>query len=90
MNLVLGGQNPLENAAMFDLLFDKKPTYEELPNGTLNLAYVFKPNQEPTMSKSHLMTPRGYTSNTISDYLLNTYQILNEIAFNSCLAFFGA
>ncbi len=58
-NLVLGAENPLKNAAMFNLLFDEKPTYEELLNGTPNLAHVFKLNQQPTLSKSQMVTPRG-------------------------------
>ncbi len=39
--LILGGTDPLQNGAMFGLLFDKQPTYEELKIGTPKLASIY-------------------------------------------------
>jgi hypothetical protein len=50
--LLLGSSNSLQNAAMFGLVFDAAPTYEDLVNGTPNLFPLFDLNGEFEESKS--------------------------------------
>ena len=45
-DLLLGGSNLQKNASLFGLLFDEKPTYQELVDGTPKLACLFKLNDE--------------------------------------------
>ena len=40
--LILGSVNPLQNGAMFGLLFDDPPTYDVLNNGTPKLASIYQ------------------------------------------------
>lgn len=42
--MLLEQPDPLKNAAVFGLIFDEKPTYEDLVNGTPKLAGLFKLN----------------------------------------------
>jgi len=51
-DLLLNGPNPQKNAAMFGLLFDEVPTYQELIDGTPKLACLFKLNEDFTTTKS--------------------------------------
>ncbi len=51
-DLILGSEDPLQNAAMFGLVFNSPPTYKELKNGTPNLASIFKLNQAYQSSNS--------------------------------------
>ena len=44
-DLILGGTNPLQNAAFFGLIFDDTPTYEDLKHGTPVLAPLFRLNE---------------------------------------------
>ncbi|MBP9777486.1 MAG: recombinase family protein [Alphaproteobacteria bacterium] len=57
--LLTGGSNPLVNGAMFGLLFDEKPSYEELLNGTPQLSPLFKLNNTFVSSKEEFVTPTG-------------------------------
>lgn len=45
-DLLLGGPNPLVNAALFGLAFDEPPTYFELVSGTPQLSCLFKLNEQ--------------------------------------------
>lgn len=58
-DLLLGSANPFQNASLFGLAFDKQPTYDEIINGTPNLAPMFVLNEEYKKSKSLLVTPTG-------------------------------
>ncbi len=51
-NMLLGHKNPLKNAAVFGIIFDEKPTYEDLINGTPRLAGLFKLNEMYHKNKS--------------------------------------
>ena len=57
--LLLEGINPLKDAAMFGLVFDVLPTYENLLNGTPILAPVFELKRVYENSKSLNVTPTG-------------------------------
>ncbi len=57
--LILGSEDPMQNAAMFGLVFNKPPTYEELKNGTPDLAPIFKLNQVYQSSNSLSVTRQG-------------------------------
>lgn len=57
--LILGSEDPMQNAAMFGLVFNSPPTYEELKNGTPNLAYIFKLNQAYQSSNSLSVSRQG-------------------------------
>ncbi len=58
-DLILGGTNPLQNAAMFGLIFDSPPTYEELKNGTPKLACIFKLNEQFEHTKGLSVSDQG-------------------------------
>ncbi len=51
-DLLLGGSNPQKNASLFGLLFDEKPTYEDLVHRTPKLACLFKLNEDFKTTKS--------------------------------------
>ena len=57
--LLTGGSNPLVNGAIFGLLFDERPTYQELLNGTPKLSPLFKLNNTFVSSKEEFVTLRG-------------------------------
>ena len=58
-NLLLGGLNPLKNASLFGLLFEEKPTYHELVNGTPNLSCLFALNEKYKTSKVLSVSSQG-------------------------------
>lgn len=58
-DLLLGGSNLQKNASLFGLLFDEKPTYQELVDGTPKLACLFKLNDEYKTSQVLTVTPTG-------------------------------
>lgn len=57
--LLMGSENPLENASFFGLLFERRPTYTNLLDGTPELSSLFKLNEDYVKSKSSLVTLRG-------------------------------
>lgn len=57
--LLLSGIKPLRDAAMFGLLFDEKPTYEDLVNGTPKLSPIFALNDAYEASEKQFVTPVG-------------------------------
>ena len=59
-DLLLGGANPHKNAALFGLLFETKPTYDELVNGTAKLACLFKLSEEYKQTKSVDVSRTGF------------------------------
>lgn len=63
--LLFSSENPFQNAAMFGLLFEVPPTYQDLVDGTPKLACIFELNKQSKMSKSQLVTLRGKTSNPL-------------------------
>ncbi len=58
--LILSGSNPLQNAAMFDLLFEATPTYKELVNGTPKLSPIFALSEALNTSEKQFVTPPGF------------------------------
>lgn len=65
-DLILGGSNPLMNAAMFGLLFAEPPTYDELVNGTPKLSLLFALKSKPQYQQEHLVSRRGLEPLTVS------------------------
>ena len=59
VDLLLGGSNPMKNAALFGLVFNQTPTYDEIVNGTPNLAPIVELNEEYKTTKSLSVIPRG-------------------------------
>lgn len=57
--LLLGSENPLDNASFFGLVFQERPTYLNIVNGTPKLASLFKLNEDYKKSKSLMVTLRG-------------------------------
>lgn len=57
--LIFGGTNKDRNAAMFGLLFEDTPSYEELHFGTPKLAPIFKLNDEYKKSKELSVSDQG-------------------------------
>ncbi len=64
--LLLGSDNPHQNAAMFSLVFEETPTYQELIDGTPKLACIFKLNEAYKKSKSLSVTRLGFEPRTKS------------------------
>ncbi len=58
-DLLIEGTNQLKDAAMFGLIFNEVPTYEDLVNGTPSLAPVFELNRDYQNTKSLNVTPTG-------------------------------
>lgn len=56
--LVVETANPLTRASLFGLMFEKKPNYEELKNGTPKLSQLFALNEEYKTSQSTLSRAR--------------------------------
>lgn len=65
-DLLLNGPNPQKNAAMFGLLFDETPTYQELIDGTPKLACLFKLNEDFNTTKSLDVSRAGFEPATKS------------------------
>ena len=59
-DLLLGGPNPLQNAALFGLLFDETPTYQELINGTPKLACLFELNEDFKSTNTFDVSAEGF------------------------------
>jgi site-specific DNA recombinase len=57
-DLFLAPDNPKQQAVLFGLIFNQIPTYEDLVNRTLDLAPIFKLNQQFALNKSLSVTPR--------------------------------
>lgn len=58
-DLLLGGDDKQKNAAIFSLVFDQIPTYEDLVNGTPKLSPLFKLNEVFISSRSQSVSPQG-------------------------------
>ena len=69
-DLLLNGPNPQKNAAMFGLLFDETPTYQELIDGTPKLACLFKLNEDFTTTKSLDVTGTRFERGSPSHYIV--------------------
>lgn len=65
-DLLLGSDNPQQNAAMFGLLFAETPTYVELTNGTPRLAPIFELNRAFEESEEQCVSHRGLEPRTTS------------------------
>lgn len=59
-DLLLGSSDPSRNAALFGLLFDEKPTYQELVDRTPKLACIFRLNEDYKHTKELDVTLRGF------------------------------
>ena len=57
----LQSENMTKQQAVFDLLFEEFPTYEELVNGTPKLSLVFELPQAYAKEKIHLVARTGST-----------------------------
>ena len=64
--LLLDQANPLKSAAMFGLLFDTVPTYDNLIDGTPHLAPIFALNEAFERSKGQSVSPDGFEPSTYS------------------------
>ncbi|MFZ5366495.1 MAG: hypothetical protein ACOZBZ_04395 [Patescibacteria group bacterium] len=58
--LLFSSSEPLRNAAMFGLLFEELPTYDDLVNRTPKLARLFALKSDFKTSKSLSVTPQGF------------------------------
>ncbi len=58
--LLMGSANPLQNAAMFGLLFEALPTYDELVSGTAKLCCLFKLKDAYGVSNSEFAARHGF------------------------------
>ena len=78
-DLLLGSSNPHQNAAMFGLLFEETPIYQQLMDGTPKLACLFKLNEVFTSSNSIDVSQMVLRWNSFFENLVQTYQKLNEL-----------
>lgn len=58
--LLLEHTDPLTRANSFGVLFDEAPTYQEIKNGTQDLAYCIKLNEVFVRNKSELVVEPGF------------------------------
>ncbi|MDP3962777.1 MAG: hypothetical protein Q8Q03_02850, partial [bacterium] len=73
-SLLLEGSDPLKKAAMFGLVFEERPTYDDLINGTPKLAPLFKLNEEWNVSKGQFVNHNFVLSNTDIDNFISELQ----------------
>ncbi len=57
--MLFGSSNPHQNAAMFGLLFEELPTYEDIKYGTPKLACIVRLNDTYKASKKQFVTRMG-------------------------------
>lgn len=57
--LLIDTDNSEQQRCLFELVFNKMPTYDEIANRTVELSQSFKLNQQPALSKSQMVTPPG-------------------------------
>lgn len=75
-DLIINTLNPKQTGTLFGLMFEEKPTYQELVNGTPKLAPLFKLNEEWEHSKEHSVRRLGLDSNS-NNNLKTAVQRLN-------------
>jgi hypothetical protein len=76
-DLLLGGDDKQKNAAIFGLIFDQIPTYEELKNGTPKLSPLFTLNDAFVSSRSQSVNSEVPEWNSIINYMYKVYQTFN-------------
>ncbi len=79
--LLLDHKDPVTRADSFDVLFDEAPTYQEIENGTHDLAYFIKLNEVFVRDKGRLAAELTIRRNQIFSSLLNTYEKLKKLGF---------
>lgn len=65
-DLLIVPNNPLQQRALFSLLFEEMPTYNDLLNGTPRLSQYFEPNQQKALAKGQLVSPERLELSTNS------------------------
>jgi hypothetical protein len=79
-DLLIDEANPLRQAALFGLMFDKKPSYKEILNGTPRLSPVFSLNTQSALSKSKIVTQRSWKPNQVILTLTDLFdKFANEV-----------
>jgi DNA invertase Pin-like site-specific DNA recombinase len=58
-DLLIVPNNPVQQRALFSLLFDTMPNYDEIMTGTLKLSQCFELNKQKSLSKGQLVTRLG-------------------------------
>lgn len=53
--LLIDTDNSEQQRCLFELIFDKIPTYDEIANRTVSLSRSFKLNQQPALSKTQMV-----------------------------------
>ena len=61
-DLILSGTDTMRNAAMFGLVFEVPPTFDELKDGTPKLAHIFELNEAYKTQKNLSVTPLEFES----------------------------
>ena len=79
--LILGGTDPIQNAAFFGLIFDKLPTYEELKHGTPSLAPLFKLNEAYDSQKDLSVDAEFLNWNTLQSHLNRIHSTFQQYNF---------
>ncbi|MCL4390163.1 MAG: hypothetical protein M1484_02600 [Patescibacteria group bacterium] len=58
-DLLIVPNNPIQQRALFNLLFEEMPTYNDIVNGTPRLSQCFELNQQKALSKGQLVNEMG-------------------------------
>gem|GEM_PF-6871621 len=58
--LLIAEDKPEQQKLLFQLLFEERPTFNDLVSGTPNLACIYELNVQSSLSKSDLVIPRGF------------------------------
>ena len=65
-DLVLTGSNQFQRAAIFGLIFEERPSYTDLVNGTVRLSSLFSLNEDFKKNESINVGPEGLEPPTSS------------------------
>lgn len=76
--LLINRNNPAQQTALFEFLFEEMPSYQKLVSGTPDLSLVFKLNQQSALSKSQMVDQMSLEWNTLVDYLVKLYNTLKR------------
>lgn len=78
-DLLLGGPDPTKNAAMFGLLFEEPPTYDDLVLRTVKLAPLFKLKDQSVTTQNLPCELTVSQVEPLFDSVIRTYYKLDEL-----------
>lgn len=77
--MLLDSTNPRIQRALFGLVFEETPTYDEIVNGTPRLTWIFKLSTDFVADKSLLVASRGIGWNTLENTVLQWKKVFEMV-----------